>query len=324
MCITVDLENPCTLSAPALRKAAARYGVSPIGTQDEILAELISALESQQQSGDNSKGPTATGPNGDAASYAVEIAREVLQLDEVDDYAGILNLAGGELLTAASPAAALRRAYLKLSLLLHPDKLQGKFEHATRAFQCLVRAYESLGNPNPGGEESGMASKSKSANVKTISRSNEGCFRTRVRCPRCKQAWSEGSLDGNPVRFLMQHDMAWFSCWYCIAQDYTYNFLMQGLKQYTCSTCLCEFGCMTALHSCPFCRGSFEYSPQDYHRKIRCGNSKCNHEFGFMLFPVSDRVMNDLRRTIKEEVESRTKARINKQVRAVPCPRLWF
>ena len=39
-----------------------------------------------------------------------------------------------------------------------------------------------------------------------LSRSNEGCHRTSIRCPRCKQPWSEGTLDGNP--------------------DYFYNFMM--------------------------------------------------------------------------------------------------
>jgi hypothetical protein len=69
----------------------------------------------------------------------------------------------------------------------------------------------------------------------------------------------------------------------------SYNFLMNGLKQYCCSTCLFEFGCMTAVHVCPFCTQDFEYSPQDYHRKIVCGNSGCDREFGFYEFVTSDR-----------------------------------
>ena len=37
---------------------------------------------------------------------------------------------------------------------------------------------------------------------------------------------------------------------------------------------------MTALHYCPHCRKSFEYDPDDYHRKISCSNEKCGKKFG--------------------------------------------
>jgi hypothetical protein len=68
-----------------------------------------------------------------------------------------------------------------------------------------------------------------------------------------------------------------------------------------------EFGCMTALHSCPHCRRDFEYSAADYHRKIVCGNAGCDTEFGFYEFPASDRVVAELRRTIKEDLEKRAR-----------------
>lgn len=41
----------------------------------------------------------------------------------------------------------MRKAYLKLSLLIHPDKLSNSFPDSTRAFQALVRAFESLSAP---------------------------------------------------------------------------------------------------------------------------------------------------------------------------------
>lgn len=121
-----------------------------------------------------------------------------------------------------------------------------------------------------------------------ISRSNEGCHRTRVCCPRCKQKWSEDGLDGNP--------------------DYFYNFMMTGLKQFTCSTCLCWFGCMTAIHKCPHCKKPFEYSPSDYHRKITCGNKGCERKFGFYMYHASDRVIKELKQTLREEQEALMKA----------------
>jgi curved DNA-binding protein CbpA len=140
----------------------------------------------------------------------------------------------------------MRKAYLKISLIIHPDKIGRVFAQATKAFQALVRAFERLSSPDLTTEaDERKGSKGKEA-AKTIARSNENCFRTKVKCPRCKQPWSEGTLDGNP--------------------PYFYNFLMTGLKQYSCSTCLCEFGCMTAIHACPHCSKRFEYSISDYHR----------------------------------------------------------
>lgn len=115
-------------------------------------------------------------------------------------------------------------------------------------------------------------------------------------CPRCKEKWSEGGLDGNP--------------------DYVYNFLMMGLKQYTCSTCLFGFGCMTAIHKCPHCQSPFEYSPADFHRKLTCSRDKCAKAFGFFMFKTSDRVLEDLKRDVKVEVETWAKQKEAKERRA--------
>ena len=61
-------------------------------------------------------------------------------------------------------------------------------------------------------------------------------------------AWRGGEQEGNP--------------------DYFYTHLMTGLRTFTCSTCLCDFGCMTAQHRCPHCRRPYLYTPGDYHRKV--------------------------------------------------------
>ena len=73
---------------------------------------------------------------------------------------------------------------------------------------------------------------------------------------------------------------------------------------------------MTALHYCPHCRKQFEYDPDDYHRKISCGNEKCNKEFGFMMFKVSEKREQEIRREVKEENESLAKKRAQMRRRA--------
>jgi hypothetical protein len=98
--------------------------------------------------------------------------------------------------------------------------------------------------------------------------------------------------------------------------EYFYNFLMMGLKQYYCSTCLCEFGCCSAVHLCPFCRKSFEYTPDDYHRHITCGNAGCTKKFGFWLYSASDKVLSELKAVVLAEQQARLKATAVKQRRA--------
>lgn len=111
-----------------------------------------------------------------------------------------------------------------------------------------------------------------------ITRSNEGCYRTSVRCPRCREQW------GTPLSGL---------------PPYSFNFMMQGYKQFCCDTCLFSFGCVTATHECPHCKAEFAFHPNDYHRKIRC--ESCEGEFGFYQYPVSERVENELREELKKE-----------------------
>jgi len=93
---------------------------------------------------------------------------------------------------------------------------------------------------------------------KEVVRSNEGCHKTRVNCPRCHMEWGRAELG---------------------LETAAYNLLMMGLKEYVCGRCACSFGCMTAEHKCPHCRKPFDYSPQDYHRKIVCGNAGCGKKF---------------------------------------------
>ena len=91
--------------------------------------------------------------------------------------------------------------------------------------------------------------------------------------------------------------------------------MQMGLRTYCCSTCLCDFGCVTAIHKCPHCKRPFEYDPHDYHRQVVCGNKGCTKPFGFYCFPVSERVEKEMRTELKVEQEKRLKARETKLAR---------
>ena len=73
---------------------------------------------------------------------------------------------------------------------------------------------------------------------------------------------------------------------------------------------------MTASHYCPMCNKLFEYDPDDYHRKIKCGNANCNKEFGFWMFKVSERRENEVRVEVKKHHEEQMKKIAQKKRRA--------
>lgn len=301
--VTADSRNPCQLGPADLKKCASMLGISPMGTPDEILDEYVKILSIEKLRNSSSTASNSSSNDTSKPSGGVDpvmVAQMILDMGEGEDYEGILNIAAlpGQPISRQTPAPIMRKAYLKLSLLVHPDKIGRIFPQAAKAFQTLARAFDYLTSVDidTSGDDKASSRSGGKQKVFTISRSNEGCHRTRVCCPRCRQPWSEGTLDGNP--------------------NFFYNFLMQGLKCFTCSTCLFEFGCMTAQHRCPHCNKTFEYSIEDYHRKIKCPSNKCGKLFGFFLFPVSDRMMKELRAEIKDEQERRLKAREAKLRRA--------
>lgn len=294
-----------------LKRFAARAGVSPIGSLDEVLFAYIAFLKNNSGTntvnsdsaaagaGSGSSGnDTIVGNSATTTDNTARLSKKVLELSEGDDFVGILRLGATPLaaadLTESSSVAVLRKSYLKLSLKLHPDKNR-KNSDATKVFQAVVNAFERLSQPELFQEDT------QSKNHKALSRSNDGCKRTRVCCPRCANPWSESSVEGNP--------------------DYFYNFMMTGLKSFNCATCLLEFGCMTAIHRCPYCKHNFEYHPNDYHRKITCGSKRCTKPFGFYMFHCSDRTIKNLKVEVKELRERKAKQTEQKRRRAESAKR---
>lgn len=226
-----------------------------------------------------------------SARDAEAIAKEVLRLSQIGDYAAILRVLGDPVTSSdglnSSGGAAARKAFLRISMLIHPDKLPG-FSDATRAFQALVQAFDrtQTGPPAAAGEP---------LKQKALTRSNEGCFRTEVQCPRCKVAWG-APCEGNP--------------------PYYYNFMMQGLRCFTCSTCLTSFGCYSAVHLCPCCRRPFEYWPEMYNQKVTCGHPDCRKQFGFLLHHVSEQALKAAKDQVRTEFEQRSKAVSSRNARA--------
>ena len=215
--VTTDGVNPCQLKFAELKKAAARVGVSPIGSQDEVFEAFVNYLEKNptaststssaqneqdidveatliQEQASTTSISAHKQSTADNSTHAISIAQKVLELGSEDDYESILNLAAPDdtRITKSTSLSVMRKAYLKLSLIIHPDKIGRQFSQATKAFQELVKAFDHLSSVDVdlSGEEGGKGKAGdkskggKGSKVFTISRSNEGCYRTRVCCPR--------------------------------------------------------------------------------------------------------------------------------------------
>ena len=220
---------------------------------------------------------------------AIAIAHAVLAAGKAGDHEAVLS-ALGIAVKHDSPYATQRKAYLGLARLIHPDKLGDAFPGAKSAFQYLVKAYEALtapefADPSAAGK-GGRGSKKAAAAAPKLARSNENCFRTRVRCPKCSAVW--GTADSG-------------------LQPYEYSFLMQGLKSYVCCGCLFSFGCMSAEHECPYCHVEISYHPNEYHTQKLCHN--CDGVFGFKLYPTGPQIEARLRAEVLERQQQRAQQR---------------
>ncbi len=289
-----EAQQAKALGVGKVRKTLAQNGLDCIGNKDELVRRLADHLRSlKASSAEASSGGAAasSGGGGGSGGGGTRLIQSIItKADAGEDDAAILSLSGIAI-SSSSSTADMRKAYLKLSVKIHPDK-NGNSADSKSAFQTLVSAYEALSNPEASSESSAKKPRQK---AKQVVRSNAGCHNTRVNCPRCHMEWGRAELG---------------------LETAAYNLLMMGLKEYVCGRCACSFGCMTAEHKCPHCRKPFEYSPQDYHRKIVCGNAGCGREFGFMQHKLSERREEEVRKEVKTEQEARLKKREGQARRA--------
>ncbi|KNC82706.1 hypothetical protein SARC_05007 [Sphaeroforma arctica JP610] len=271
------------MSVSEIRKALASYGLSPIGDKSELMPRLAHHLRNQKgDSAVKEETPSAGAGGGNAKTLIDDIIRYQ------DEHAILLSLAGVPI-TSASSVAAMRKAYLKLSLKIHPDKHDSSAE-SKAAFQALVNAFDTLSNPE---EEDDDVPSGKRKKAERVERSNDNCYETHIYCPKCHIPWNTPDLG---------------------LEKGAYNFFMMGIKQYGCGGCLLRFGCVTAVHHCPLCDKEFDYDPSDYHRQINCGNAKCTGKFGFWYHPVSALRERRIRSEVKAEQEKEHKRR-NQRIR---------
>ena len=76
---------------------------------------------------DSSKQGGESSSTGGSGIDPIAVAEQVLEYAENDDYEAILNMTrtsnADPVITKNSPIAIMRKAYLKLSLIIHPDKI---------------------------------------------------------------------------------------------------------------------------------------------------------------------------------------------------------
>ena len=281
-----------------IRKGLCDAGLSPIGDRNEIQKRLAVLFSSLAKKSSSNEAPGDADHNSNDHNSSDDQVKDLMEaiIANEGDFIFILSLSG-KMVKATSSKAELRKAYFILSSKVHPDK-NSNSAVSKQAFQAVLEAFERLANPEKFEEDKeddddGKPAK-KRKKTERFTRGNSGCFSTVLRCPRCKDVWNTKNLG---------------------LEDAAYNFMMQGVKQYLCGGCFAKFGCMTAIHRCPHCRKTFEYDPDDYHRKITCGNNKCDREFGFWMFNVAARREQEIRREVKLENEALAKTRAQQRRR---------
>ena len=119
--------------------------------------------------------------------------------------------------------------------------------------------------------------------------------RTGVSCPRCSSGWGD-HLRGE-------------------GQEGLYTEFMRGARRVSCTSCLFEFGCLSAGHACPDCGAPFEYRPQRFDAAFVCSRKSCGATFSVARFALSraakageaDRKADESRKR-KAEAASRARA----------------
>ena len=204
------------MSIKDIRDALCAHSLSVIGDKSELMKRLADFLMQQNQKGASSSTKAKTNDVEDTGSNNKELFDAIIEAE--GDFAFVLSLSG-KIVSATSGKPDLRRAYLLLSTKVHPDKNPGKTE-AVQAFQIVLDCYERLCNPEKFDDEDDEAGgpAKKRQKAERFTRPNDGCFKTTVKCPQCKQTWGVGDLG---------------------LEDAAYNFFMLGIKQYLCGRCAC-------------------------------------------------------------------------------------
>lgn len=122
-----------------------------VGDKNECVKRMADYLQSQGSGGQEdsdddaeaaSSGGSSTGGGGGGGGKAANKAMIQNVLDNALNYDDLLSLSGNTI-TKSSSTAEMRKAYLKLSLKIHPDK-NGQSAESKQAFQALISAFERL------------------------------------------------------------------------------------------------------------------------------------------------------------------------------------
>jgi hypothetical protein len=244
----------------------------------------------------------------------VGIAKQALELKQ--DPLKLLSLQASAPFTAESPVSDVRRAYMRLAQLIHPDKLSAVFSQATEAFQALVQAFDAFANREltaPPKPTRTRQPKPKPAAPVGTAKLGKADAPKRARAVRAKDVSSSepsssdsdeevaaAALPNYAPRKQRSNDGCFITpmgCPNCQTPwvpdtPKAYTLVMAYGVKVHCETCLLHYGWATALHCCPRCKKQVDYDPENYNKQVVCGH--CRGAFGYRHFPVDDRVLGEL------------------------------
>ena len=145
----------------------------------------------------------------------VAIAHKVAAFNTTDGNPyDVLNLAPGvPIVDLSSSVDSCRSNYRRLAGLIHPDRIKSQFEHATEAFQKLVRVFEMVSDPKVRHElqrrlapSAARAPKSRQAKAKTTPKSKRKTAKSSPAASKKKTKKDSDASDDDGSDSFIVHD----------------------------------------------------------------------------------------------------------------------
>ena len=147
--------NPKILKPKELRKFCAQNGLSPMGSKDELILRVRDHVgvtsndddppASMTSSSSSSSSTSSSSTSSSSTSSSKALMAQIIELGSLMNYEAILSLSGTSI-TKETATSGMRKAYLRISMKVHPDKNNQSAE-SKNSFQFLVNAYERLSQP---------------------------------------------------------------------------------------------------------------------------------------------------------------------------------
>ena len=278
---------------------------------------------------------------------AVEFAKQLLTIDpnRCDALQLLSHAPGLPSLTSSTPLSDVRRSYMRLAALVHPDKLRQRFDKATEAFQVLVKVFDRVATGGASKATTTMSGSGGTAKPKKVHPKAKQEVKKRKNNSKTKKRATRRGSDDDDVGSTsaessdektsaavlkpkkMMADVARsnvnckktpLSCPSCHNgwtpdSDKKYTLVMAYGAKTFCEVCLFQFSWASAEHCCPFCSRSVEYDVRQFDQKVSC--TCCSRSYGYYRASVTAQELDEMNAKLDHEKKMNIDAQEREQRR---------